>query len=71
MWKEAGVLLSPLVDMIKIHQSDSCLKVQVTRPWLDKWSSAQTSILFRVPKCTCQSPGSIYFHIFRDMGEEF
>ena len=29
MGKEAGVLLSSLVSMIKIYQSDSCLKVQV------------------------------------------
>ena len=33
MWKEAGVLLSSLViGMIKIHQSDSCLKLQVPSP---------------------------------------
>ena len=34
--KEAGVLLCSLTSMVKIHQSDSCLKVQISRPWLDK-----------------------------------
>ena len=30
--KEAVVLLSSLLGMIKIYQYDSCLKVQVPRP---------------------------------------
>ena len=30
--KEAGVFLCSLVGMIKIYQSDHCLKVQVLRP---------------------------------------
>ena len=53
MWKEAGVLLSSLVNMIKKHQFDSCLKVQ---------SLDLTSILFKVPGCTDQSLGSICCH---------
>ena len=42
----------PLIGLVEIHQSDSCLKVQVPRPWLDKQSLAQTSILFKVPGYT-------------------
>ena len=38
MGKEAGVLLSSLGGMVKTYKSDSCLKVQVPRPWLDKRS---------------------------------
>ena len=30
MGKKAGVLVCSLTDMVKIHQPDSCLKVQVT-----------------------------------------
>ena len=60
--KKAGVLLSSLTGMVIIHQSDSCLKVQVPRPWLDKRRVSSTSILFKVPGCTNSSLGSIPCH---------
>ena len=36
MGKEAGVILCSLTSMLKIHLSNSSIKVQVPRPWLDK-----------------------------------
>ena len=38
MGKDAGVLICSLIDMIKKRKLNSCLKVLVPRPWLDKWS---------------------------------
>ena len=58
----AGVLLCSLTGMVKIHQSDSCLKVQVPWPWLDKRRVSSRSILFKVPGCTNSSLGSILCH---------
>ena len=59
-----GVLICFLTDMVYIHQSDSCLKVQVPRPWLDKRRVSSTSILFKISECTSttQSPGFIFCH---------
>ena len=51
--KETGVLLCSLTGMLKIHQSDICVNVQVPRPWLDKRSSAQMSILYKLFGCRC------------------
>ena len=63
MGKEAGVLLCSLTGMVKIHQSDSCLKVQVPRPWLDTRRLSSMSILFKVPgHALTQFPGSIFCH---------
>ena len=53
MEKEAGVLLCSQTCMLKIHQSDICVNVQVLRPWLDKRSSAQMPILYKVFGCRC------------------
>ena len=50
MEKEAGVLLCSQTCMLKIQQSDI---VQVLRPWLDKRSSAQMPILYKVFGCRC------------------
>ena len=47
------ILFCSYTGMLKIHQSDICVNVQVPRPWLDKRSSAQMSILYKVFGCRC------------------
>ena len=71
MGKEAGVLLCSLTGMVKIHQSESSLKVQVHRPWLDKWRVSSTSILLKVPGCTNSIFRFYNLSWVKERGEEF
>ena len=61
---KAGVFLCSLTCMVKMHQSDSCLKVQVPRPWLDSRTEGFLDVypIQGCCRCTNSSLGSIPCH---------